>query len=194
MFAKLMAVAFLAFSLSACASTIDYSEMPRPQGRSMVRAEGQKAMQCAPYAREHSKIKIFGDAYTWWDQASGRYPRGSAPEKGSILVLYNYAGAERGHLAVVRTLVSAREIRVDHANWLNDGSIYVNNPVLDVSSANDWSQVRVFNLETGAWGSRVYPVRGFIGSDRDIGDKDGDLVASLAGGSGEIRTLIGEIY
>ena len=194
MFAKLMAVAIMAFGLSACASTIDYSEMPRPQGRSVVRAEGQKAMQCAPYAREHSKIKIYGDAYTWWDQASGKYPRGSAPEKGSILVLYNYAGAERGHLAVVRTLVSSREIRVDHANWLNDGSIFVNNPVLDVSSANDWSAVRVFNLETGAWGSRVYPVRGFIGSDRDIGDKDGDLVASLAGGRAEIRTLIGEIY
>jgi surface antigen len=194
MFAKLMAVAIVALGLSACASTIDYSEMPRPQGRSVVRQEGQKAIQCAPYAREHSKIKIYGDAYTWWDQASGKYPRGSAPEKGSILVLYNYAGAERGHLAVVRTLVSAREIRVDHANWLNDGSIFVNNPVLDVSSANDWSQVRVFNLETGAWGSRVYPVRGFIGSDRDIGDKDGDLVASLAGGHAEIRTLIGEIH
>lgn len=194
MFAKLMAVAIVAFGLSACASTIDYSEMPRPQGRSVVRAEGQKAMQCAPYAREHSKIKIYGDAYTWWDQASGKYPRGSAPEKGSILVLYNYAGTERGHLAVVRTLVSSREIRVDHANWLNDGSIFVNNPVLDVSSANDWSAVRVFNLETGAWGSRVYPVRGFIGSDRDIGDKDGDLVAGLAGGRAEIRTLIGEIY
>jgi surface antigen len=194
MFAKLMAVAIVALGLSACASTIDYSEMPRPQGRSVVRQEGQKAIQCAPYAREHSKIKIYGDAYTWWDQASGKYPRGSAPEKGSILVLYNYAGAERGHLAVVRTLVSSREIRVDHANWLNDGSIFVNNPVLDVSSANDWSAVRVFNLETGAWGSRVYPVRGFIGSDRDIGDKDGDLVASLTGGSGQIRTLIGEIY
>ena len=194
MFAKLMAVAIVTLGLSACASTIDYSEMPRPQGRSVVRQEGQKAIQCAPYAREHSKIKIYGDAYTWWDQASGKYPRGSAPEKGSILVLYNYAGTERGHLAVVRTLVSAREIRVDHANWLNDGSIFVNNPVLDVSSANDWSQVRVFNLETGAWGSRVYPVRGFIGSDRDIGDKDGDLVASLAGGHAEIRTLIGEIH
>ena len=128
--------------------------------------------------------------YGTWDND----PRGSAPEKGSILVLYNYAGAQRGHLAVVRTLVSSREIRVDHANWLNDGSIFVNNPVLDVSSANDWSAVRVFNLETGAWGSRVYPVRGFIGSDRDIGDKDGDLVASLAGGRAEIRTLIGEIY
>ena len=194
MFAKLVAVAIVAFGLSACASTIDYSEMPRPQGRSVVRAEGQKAMQCAPYAREHSKIKIYGDAYTWWDQASGKYPRGSAPEKGSILVLYNYAGAERGHLAVVRTLVSAREIRVDHANWLNDGSIFVNNPVLDVSSANDWSQVRVFNLQTGNWGSRVYPVRGFIGSDRDADDADRpDLVASLAGGRAEIRTLIGEI-
>jgi surface antigen len=194
MFAKLASVMIVAFGLSACASTMDYSEMPRAQGRSVVRAEGQKAMQCAPYAREHSKIKIYGDAYTWWDQASGKYPRGSAPEKGSILVLHNYAGAERGHLAVVRTLVSSREIRVDHANWLNDGSIYVNNPVLDVSSANDWSQVRVFNLQTGNWGVRVYPVRGFIGSDRDIGDDPKpDLVASLGGGVAEIRTLTGEI-
>jgi surface antigen len=195
MFARLAAVAIVALGLSACASTIDYSEMPRPQGRSVVRHEGQKAMQCAPYAREHSKIKIYGDAYTWWNQAAGKYPRGSAPEKGSILVLYNYAGPDRGHLAIVRSLVSPREIRVDHANWLNDGSIYVNNPVMDVSSANDWSAVRVFNLQTGNWGSRVYPVRGFIGSDRDIGnDPDPDLVASLAGGGVEIRTLIGEIY
>jgi surface antigen len=195
MFAKLTAVAILAFGLSACAGTMDYSEMPRAQGRSVVRHEGQKTMQCAPYARAHSKIKIYGDAYTWWDRASGKYPRGSAPEKGSILVLYNYAGADRGHLAVVRTLVSSREIRVDHANWLNDGSIYVNNPVLDVSSGNDWSAVRVFNLQTGSWGSRVYPVRGFIGSDRDIDDGPSrDLVASLAGGGAEIRTLVGEIY
>ena len=195
MFARLTAVVIVAFGLSACASTMDYSEMPRAQGRSVVRAEGQKAMQCAPYAREHSKIKIYGDAYTWWDQADGKYPRGSAPQKGSILVLHNYAGADRGHLAVVRTLVSSREIRVDHANWLNDGSIYVNNPVLDVSSANDWSQVRVFNLQTGGWGIRVYPVRGFIGSSRDTGDEpDSDLVASLGGGGAEIRALIGEIY
>lgn len=195
MFAKLAAIVVLAFSLSACASTMDYSEMPSPQGRSVVRQEGQKPIQCAPYAREHSKVKIFGDAYTWWDQASGKYARGSAPEKGSILVLYNYAGSERGHLAVVRNLVSPREIRVDHANWLNDGSIYVNNPVMDVSSANDWTAVRVFNLQTGNWGSRIYPVRGFIGSGRDIGDDPKpDLVAGLAGGGAEIRTLIGEIY
>ena len=195
MFARLAAVAFLAFGLSACAGTMDYSEMPRPQGRSVVRHEGQKAIQCAPYAREHSKVKIFGDAYTWWDQAEGKYVRGSAPEKGSILVLYNYAGAERGHLAVVRNLVSSREIRIDHANWLNDGSIYVNNPVMDVSSANDWTAVRVFNLQTGNWGTRIYPVRGFIGSDRDVGDDPKpDLVASLDGGTAEIRTLICEIY
>lgn len=194
MFAKLAAVVILALGLSACAGTMDYSEMPRPQGRAVVRGDGQKPMQCAPYAREHSKIKIFGDAYTWWDQASGKYQRGSAPEKGSILVLYNYAGAERGHLAVVRTLVSSREIRVDHANWLNDGSIYVNNPVMDVSSANDWTAVRVFNLQTGNWGTRVYPVRGFIGSDRDIGDPKPDLVAGLGGGGAEIRTLVGDIY
>jgi hypothetical protein len=65
---------------------------------------------------------------------------------------------------VVRRIVSPREIRIDHANWLNDGSIYVNNPVADVSAANDWSQVRVFNIQTGAWGGRIYPVKGFIGS------------------------------
>ena len=56
------------------------------------------------------------------------------------MVLNNYAGPDRGHVAVVSKLVSAREIRVDHANWLDDGSIYVNDPVEDVSDANDWAR------------------------------------------------------
>jgi surface antigen len=68
------------------------------------------------------------------------------------MVLTNYAGPNHGHVAVVKRIVSSREIRIDHANWLNDGSIYVNNPVMDVSAANDWSQVRVFKIQTGRLG------------------------------------------
>jgi hypothetical protein len=120
------------------------------------------------------------------------------PEKGSVLVLHDYAGANHGHVAVVRNLVSEREIRIDHANWLNDGSIYVNNPVLDVSADNDWSQVRVFNIKTGGWGSKIYPVRGFIGSNTDIDDApeeddQSDLVASVTGVVPDIFARPGEI-
>ena len=35
-------------------------------------------------------------------------------------------------------------------------------PVLDVSADNDWSQVRVWNVSTNSFGSRVYPISGFI--------------------------------
>ena len=59
--------------------------------------------------------------------------------------------------------ISPREIRVDHANWLDDGAIYLNDPVADVSADNDWSQVRVWNIKTGGWGAQIYPVQGFIG-------------------------------
>ncbi len=60
-------------------------------------------------------------------------------------------------------VISGREIRVDHANWLDSGNIHLDDPVLDVSPDNDWSRVRVFNLRTHAWGGHVYQVRGFIG-------------------------------
>jgi surface antigen len=174
----------LVLGLSGCASSsydADYSYGPAPApvvasnlpattGTSRVEnAAGQKPLQCVPYAREHSQVKIFGDAWTWWDQASGKYERGPAPAHGTVMVLHNYAGPNHGHVAVVRRIVSSREIRIDHANWLNDGSIYVNNPVVDVSAANDWSQVRVFNIQTGAWGGKTYPVKGFIGQGSNQG-------------------------
>jgi hypothetical protein len=95
------------------------------------------------------------------------------------MVLNNYAGPERAHVAVVREIVSAREIRVDHANWLNDGAIYLDDPVEDVSDANDWSRVRVFNLKTGGWGERIYPVQGFIGGPDKPPVGDPDPVAAL---------------
>ena len=115
------------------------------------------------------------------------------------MVLNNYAGSERAHLAVVRRLVGPREIRVDHANWLDDGSIYVNNPVEDVSSDNDWSLVRVYNLKTGGWGTRLYPVQGFIGGtpdgrpEQNRPDTTAGLTAENGGNAKGATTLAGEI-
>ena len=60
------------------------------------------------------------------------------------------------------------------AGWLDDGAIYLNDPVQDVSANNDWSQVRVYNIKTGGWGSRIYPVQGFIGGS-DPGSDVPDL-------------------
>ncbi len=111
-------------------------------GRAANTASLDGRLECVPYARLHSGVVIYGDAYTWWTQAAGRYPRKALPSAGAVMVLFDYAGPERGHLAVVRRLVSPREIRVDHANWLDDGAIYVNDPVVDVSADNDWSLVR----------------------------------------------------
>jgi surface antigen len=179
--------ALLAFGLAGCASDMEYSEMPREPGHAaVVENDSQTPLQCVPYAREHSGIKIYGDAYSWWDKAAGHYPRSTLPAPGAVMVLNNYAGAQRGHVAVVRRVVGPREIRVDHANWLDDGSIYVNDPVEDVSGDNDWSAVRVYNLKTGGWGGKVYPVQGFIGS----GDRP-DLMADAGAGMGA-TTLAGE--
>jgi hypothetical protein len=145
--------------------TAGNTTLPQMTGSSRVDSiVGRKPLQCVPYAREHSAIKIFGDANTWWDQALGKYERGASPAIGAVLVLHNYAASNTGHVAVVKRMVGPREIRIDHANWLNDGSIYVNSPVMDVSPANDWSQVRVYNIQTGGWGVKIFPVKGFIGS------------------------------
>jgi hypothetical protein len=195
---KLAAASLLAIGLQGCATSVmDYEQtpMPRETGRTEVQNDTHKPMQCVPYARAHSGIKIYGDAYTWWDQAVGKYDRGTLPEAGAVMVLNNYAGSDRAHLAVVRRQVSAREIRVDHANWLDDGSIYVNDPVEDVSSNNDWSLVRVYNLKTGGWGTRLYPVQGFIGSGPQAGTDrpDSDLTVRNGGSARGATALVGEI-
>jgi surface antigen len=140
-------------------------------GPATVEAAG---LQCVPYARAHSGINLRGDAYTWWDKAAGTYARGQDPLEGAVLVLNGYS-KHRAHVAVVRKIVSPREIRIDHANWLDDGAVYVNDPVVDVSDANDWSQVKVWNIRSGSWGTRTYHVQGFIGPGPETGSP---LVAS----------------
>jgi len=192
---KLALGALFALGLEGCATSVmTYDEPPMPPEPDQAVVENGTPLQCVPYAREQSGIDIHGDAYTWWDKAAGKYPRGSLPEPGTVMVLHNYAGPTHGHLAVVRQVVSPREIRVDHANWLNDGSIYVNDPVQDVSDSNDWSVVRVFNLRAGAWGSRLYPVQGFIGAWGREQQAQPDLTADRGGSARSATALAGEIY
>lgn len=183
--AKTAAAALLAMTLAGCAGssgTLDYAAMPPEHGRAQVLAGNGRTMNCVPFAREHSTVKIFGDAVTWWDRAAGHYLRGEVPETGSVMVLHGYAGPKHGHVAVVREVVNSREIRVDHANWLNDGAVYLNDPVADVSARNDWSQVRVWNIPNNAWGSRIYPVRGFIGPGTDSSGNGGAMARGGAMG------------
>jgi hypothetical protein len=136
-------------------------------------------LQCVPYARTHSAVELFGNATVWWAKAAGVYTRGSEPAEGAVLVLNGYS-KHRAHVAVVRRIISPREIRIDHANWLDDGAIYVNDPVVDVSENNDWSVVKVWNIRNGSWGTRTYRVQGFIGPDRV-----NPLVASTQGGTAD---------
>ncbi|MBS0385995.1 MAG: CHAP domain-containing protein [Proteobacteria bacterium] len=119
-------------------------------------------LQCVPFARAESGVDLHGDAYTWWNQAADRYERANTPEEGAVLVLHGYNDPNRGHVAVVKEIVSPRMIIVDHANWLNHGEITRDVPVRDVSPNNDWSQVQVWYVPTRQWGARTYDVQGFI--------------------------------
>jgi hypothetical protein len=158
-----LTAAALAVVLSGCASFDDPGPVSwhSTDARPRVLRDGPK-LQCVPYARDASGVGIWGDAYTWWDKAAGRFGRTSAPEAGSVMVMKSYGNAQRGHVAVVRRVVNDREIVVDHANWLNGGEISLDNPVMDVSEDNDWSEVRVWHAPGGHYGGRVYKVQGFI--------------------------------
>ena len=136
--------------------------IPFETGEAPRRVAGFDPLQCVPYARDASGIQIYGNANTWWSQAEGRYPRSSSPAPGSVFVMRGYRTTARGHVAVVTQVVSPRIIRVDQANWLNQGEVTVNVPVMDVSPNNDWSEVRVWYIPTQAWGARVYQAEGFI--------------------------------
>jgi surface antigen len=122
----------------------------------------EKPLQCVPYARTESGIEIRGNANRWWQLAAGKYQRSRRPEEGSVFVMKGYQTARRGHVAVVKQIVDSRTIVVDHANWGNDGRIYLQAPIRDLSPKNDWSQVQVWFTPGQQWGRRVYKAKGFI--------------------------------
>ena len=130
-------------------------------------AQAMENWQCVPFARLISGIQIFGDAWTWWNQAnSAKYPTGVAPTLGAVLVFQKHGKMNRGHVAVVSQVVTERVIQVTHANWSQidgrRGQVEKDVTVIDVSPDGDWSKVKVWYDPARDLGATVYPTYGFI--------------------------------
>ncbi|MDY0882854.1 CHAP domain-containing protein [Dongia soli] len=126
----------------------------------LYRQKASPGLTCVPYARNRTGVALRGDAYTWWDGAEGNYQRGHLPQPGAILVLSRTGRLQSGHVAVVSQVVSAREILVDHANWV-PGETITGMPVVDVSEQNDWTILRFWYAPARSFGS-PYAAEGFI--------------------------------
>jgi surface antigen len=144
--------------------------------------------QCAPYARLVSGIQIFGNAHTWWEQAAGRYLRGAKPKVGAVMAMARTARMRLGHVAMVKEVVSDREVILDHANWTRRGGVERTARAIDVSSTGDWSQVKV--TYGGGLGTSVYPTKGFI---YGAGASESEPVQMASNGSPRgLSTLVAE--
>lgn len=122
--------------------------------------------QCVTFARMFSGINLFGDAWTWWNQAVDKFRTGEAPATGSVLVFRPEGRMNRGHVAVVSDILTDRVIRVTHANWGGSrGKVEENVTVVDVSGDGDWSRVKVWYNPIKDLGTTVYPTYGFIYKD-----------------------------
>jgi len=137
--------------------------------------------QCAPFARMFSGIQLFGVAKSWWQQATGKYRQGHAPEEGAVLVFKAAGSMRSGHVATVSKVVSDRIIKVTHANWspINGrrGQVERDVTVIDTSASGDWSRVRVWYAPIKGLGTSNYPTYGFIYGDEAADDT---AVASVA--------------
>ncbi len=129
--------------------------------------EANATLQCVAYAREVTGLNLKGDAWKWWEAASGLYNRGNAPKAGAVLVFKRQGSMVHGHVAVVRKTTSSRIVLVDHANWAprrsaDRGKVTESVPVMDVSPKNDWTQVRVWYEPSNQFGDRAYKTVGFV--------------------------------
>jgi surface antigen len=125
--------------------------------------------QCVPFARLMSGIQIFGDAYTWWKQALGKYDVGFQPKAGAVLCFKPTERMRLGHVAVVSQVLTDRIVQITHANWSpiegSRGKIEKDVTLIDVSQAGDWSLVKVWYDPNRDMGGSTYPTYGFIYQD-----------------------------
>lgn len=126
----------------------------------------ESILQCVPYARQISGIRIFGDAHSWWDQADGVYARGVTPRTGAVLAFRATSAMPGGHVATVSRVIDNREVLLNHANWSTPGQIERDVRAVDISPDNDWSDVRVWYGPTAQLGTRGNPAYGFIYPER----------------------------
>lgn len=181
-----LAIAAAAASPAGARPTIDVDDIARGGG------ELPPYLQCVPYARQVSGVKIFGDAHTWWNQAEGRYARGSMPRVGAVMSFRPHGNMRLGHVAAVSRIVDSRTVLLKHANWspINGrrGQIEDNVRAIDVSPDNDWSEVRVWFAPTGALGTTHWPLNGFI-----YNEKPGQAGRSQPRSSASSTDIIGDI-
>src|SRR5690348_6803102 len=74
-------------------------------------------LQCVPVARQVSGIQIYGDAWTWWNQADGRYAKGRTPRAGAVMAFPAHGTMTLGHVAAVSRVIDSRTVLLTHANW-----------------------------------------------------------------------------
>ncbi len=126
--------------------------------------------QCVPFARLVSGIQIWGDAWTWWKQAAGKYETGFMPKSGAVLCFKPTSRMKLGHVAVVSQVLTDRVIQITHANWseINGarGQVEKDVTLIDVSPTNDWSQVKVWYDPVRQLGGSTYSTHGFIYQDQ----------------------------
>ena len=147
-------------------------------------------LQCVPYARQVSGIALYGDAWTWWDQAEGQYARGNRPKVGAVMSFAPHGAMRLGHVAAVSRVIDRRTVLLRHANWSpidgRRGQIEDNVRAVDVSPDNDWSEVRVWYAPLGDLGTTHWPINGFIynqpirASEKPIVLASASLPAALA--------------
>ena len=162
-------IAMAALGLSAPALADDSRDFRVDSTFSSSGSELEPYLQCVPYARKVSGIEIYGDAHTWWDQAQGRYATGSTPRVGAVMAFKPYRSMRLGHVAAVSKVVDSRRVLLDHANWSpidgRRGQVEKDVLAVDVSPANDWSEVQVWYAPLGAVGKTAWPIEGFIYGD-----------------------------
>lgn len=151
-------------------------------------------LQCVPYARAVSGIRIFGDAHTWWGQAEGQYARGTRPRVGAVMTFRPHGNSRLGHVAAISRIVDSRTVLIRHANWSpiggRRGQIEDNVRAVDVSPGNDWSEVRVWFAPIQNLGGTHWPVQGFIYNEKP-GRRDSAKLASTGNRPGNARKISG---
>lgn len=158
--------------------------------------------QCVPFARLISGVQIYGDAYTWWRQAAGKYETGFQPKAGAVLCFKPNGKMRLGHVAVVSQVLTDRVIQITHANWSRiggtRGQIEKDVTVIDVSPTGDWSQVKVWYDPVRDLGSSTYPTHGFIYQDATaikiansrLNSAQNAAIAVAQGAAGQVASVI----
>lgn len=109
-----------------------------------------------------SHVELPGDAWTWWDQAKGRYDRGQRPRVRAVIALPRQPSLPSGLVAVVSRIIESRVLMLDHARWPEASAEGESITLFDVSPNNDWTTIKVYQRSGATVGGRTYQVYGFI--------------------------------